>query len=191
MGSGGWSPGGAAEGDVCSEQWYALRVRSRSESVTYQHLQARGYKAFLPLYRSERRWSDRLKRLDLPLFPGYVFCRFLITDRFGVVSAPGVVSVLGAGPVPHPIDPSEIAAIETIAKSGYPARPWPFLQTGQIVRIEHGALQGLEGLLLEVSRKSRLVVSVTLLQRSVAVEIDRDWITPVRPAASAAAGRTG
>jgi|SRR5947209_1462486 len=159
--------------------WFALRVRSNSEKVTTEHLKARGFLPFLPLYRSRRTWSNRVKDLDLPLFPGYVFCRFVVTNRLPIVSAPGVVGIVGAGRIPIALDAREIEAIRKVAGSGLPAEPWPYLKAGQIVRVDHGSLKDLEGILLDVKSKQRLLVSVSLLQRSVTVEIDRDWVSPV------------
>jgi transcription antitermination factor NusG len=159
--------------------WFALRVKSRFEKKTALHLEGIGLEPFNPLYRSRRRWSDRVKEVDLPLFPGYVFCRFNPYDRLPVLQAPGVVSVVGFGGQPAPVDEGEIAAIQGIVHSGCPALPWPFLREGQRVRLVRGALRSLEGILLEVKNECRLVVSVTLLQRSVAVEIDRTDVEPV------------
>ncbi|HZS50223.1 MAG TPA: hypothetical protein VFA54_05140, partial [Bryobacterales bacterium] len=98
--------------------------------------------------------------------------------------------IVGAGKIPTPVDEAEIRAIQTIIKSGLPAEPWPFLRVGQLVRIEAGPLADLEGILLDIKNRRRLIVSVTILQRSVAVEIERFWVTPIRglrrPAASTA-----
>lgn len=159
--------------------WFALRVKSRFEKKTTLHLEGLGLEPFNPLYRSRRRWSDRIKQVELPLFPGYVFCRFDPNDRLPVLQTPGVVSIVGFAGRPAPVDEEEIAAIQAIVRSSSPALPWPFLREGQRVRLVRGALRGLEGILLEVKSECRLVVSVTLLQRSVAVEIDRDDIEPV------------
>jgi transcription antitermination factor NusG len=159
--------------------WFALRVKSRFEKKTALHLEGLGLEPFNPLYRSRRRWSDRIKEVDLPLFPGYVFCRFDPNDRLPVLQTPGVVSIVGFGGRPAPVDEEEIAAIQAIVRSGAPALPWPFLREGQRVRLVRGALRGLQGILLDVKSDCRLVVSVTLLQRSVAVEIDRGDIEPV------------
>jgi len=164
---------------VGTAEWFALRVRSNSEKLAAIHLEARGFQPFVPMYRSRRSWSDRLKEIDLPLFPGYVFCQFVITNRFPIVSAPGVVYIVGTGKVPVAVDPTEIAAIQAITASGLPTQPWPFLRIGQIVRVERGSLRGLEGILTDVRKKHRLVVSLTLLQRSAAVEVDRDWVCPI------------
>lgn len=159
--------------------WYALRVKSRHESIVATHLRARGFESSLPLYKCRRRWSDRFKEMELPLFPGYVFCQFNSMNRLPILTVPGIVHVVGVGKTPLPIDETEMAAILTTVASGLPSRPWPFLEIGQKVRIEYGPLSGVEGILLGFRGHQRLVLSVTLLQRSVAVQIDEAWITPV------------
>jgi len=159
-----------------SYQWYALRVRSRYENTVAAHLRGKGYESLLPLYKSQRPWSDRFKEIELPLFPGYVFCRFNPLDRLPILTVPGVVHVVGVGRTPVAIDENEFAAIQAAVKSGLPSQPWPFLQIGHRVRIEHGPLCGLEGILLGFRGHQRLVLSVTLLQRSVAVQVDGTWV---------------
>src|SRR6185436_19047058 len=141
----------------------------------------KGYEVFLPLYRDRRRWSDRVKELELPLFPGYLFCRFDVTKRLPILTTPGIVQVVGLGKTPLPIEEKEIAAIQSIVISRLNAQPWPYLKVGQKVRIEQGRLTGLEGILIALKKTHRLVVSVSLLQRSVAVEVDHDWASPVSP----------
>jgi len=169
--------------DVVTENipcnWYALRVRSRHESTVATHLQARGYESFLPLYKCRRRWSDRFKEIDLPLFAGYVFCRFSLLNRLPVLAVPGVVHVVGVGRNPVPIDATEIATIQTAVKSGLPREPWPFLEVGDRVKIAHGPFCGIEGILVGFRGSQRLVLSVTLLQRSVAVQVDVAWVKPM------------
>jgi len=162
-----------------SYSWYALRVKSRYENTVASNLYARGYKSLLPLYNCRRRWSDRFKEIELPLFPGYVFCQFNLHDRLPVLSIPGVVHVVGVGRTPLPIDETEIDAIQATVKSGLPRQPWPFLEIGHRVRIEHGPLCGIEGILLGFRGHQRLVLSVTLLQRSVGVQVDEAWVQPV------------
>jgi transcriptional antiterminator RfaH len=159
--------------------WYALRVRSRFENTVATHLRGRGFESLLPLYKCRRRWSDRFKEIALPLFPGYVFCQFNPLNRLPILSIPGVVHVVGVGRTAVPIDENEIAAIQAAVKSGLPSQPWSFLQVGQRVRIEYGPLCGLEGILLDFRGRQRLVISVTLLQRSVAVQIDGAWVRPM------------
>jgi transcription antitermination factor NusG len=160
--------------------WYAVRIQSRLASVAATTLRGKGYEEFLPLYRSRRRWSDRFKELDLPLFPGYLFCRFDVTGRLlPILTTPGVIGIVGAGKTPLPIDEDEIEAVRAILRSGLAARPWPFLKVGSKVYIERGPLTGLEGIIANADKVYRLIVSVNLLQRSVAVEIDRDWARPI------------
>jgi transcription antitermination factor NusG len=157
--------------------WYGIRTKSNHERVAAVVLQSKGYEQYLPVYRRRRRWSDRIVETDRPLFPGYVFCRFDARKRLPIVSTPGVVSVVGFGSEPAPISDSEIEAVRAILRSGLAAEPCPFLREGQRIRVRRGSLEGLEGILLKKKSDWRIVVSVAMLQRSVAVEIDREWIT--------------
>lgn len=159
--------------------WFALTVAPRKEKTTAQLLRAAGLEDFLPLYTSKRRWSDRIKQIENPLFPGYVFCRFDPKVRRAVLKTPGVVSIVSFGRNPEPVDEAEIAALQAVCRSGLAATPWPRPKVGSKVRLQEGPLKGLEGILVE-DKKTRLVLSLTLLQRSVAVEIDQAWIGPVR-----------
>jgi transcription antitermination factor NusG len=161
------------------EQWFALYVRSHFEKATEQCLRGKGYQAFSPFYQTRRRRSDRTKVLELPLFPGYVFCCFDAHKRLPILTTPGVVNVVGAGNVPEPILLSEILSLRTVAESGQPVQPWPFLRQGQRVRIEAGPLAGAEGALVSVKDQLKLVLSITLLQRSMAVEVDQDLVRPL------------
>jgi transcription antitermination factor NusG len=174
-----------------SPQWYALTVKPNHERAAAQALECKGLEAFLPLYRARRRWSDRIKELDLPLFAGYVFCRILGGERARVLATPGVTSVVGFGNQPAAVPDNEIQAVRTMVSSGLPLRPWPFLRVGEWVRIDAGPLEGVEGVLTQVKDAWRVVVNVELLQRSVAAEVDRDVISVVsrcaaRPVGSAA-----
>ncbi len=159
--------------------WFALQTRCRYEGFVAKQLRHKGYEILLPLYTCRRRWSDRIKELELPLFPGYVFCRFNPLDRLPILVTPGVIQVVGIGKIPTPVDDAEIAAIQTAVQSGLPRQPWPFLQIGQRVRVECGPLCGLEGIFVDFKGRHRLVLSVTLLQRSVAVEVDGAWVIPI------------
>ncbi|MEK7406646.1 MAG: UpxY family transcription antiterminator [Acidobacteriota bacterium] len=158
--------------------WFALRTMPRHEKATAQVLRDRGYEEFLPCCKARRRWSDRFKTVEMPLFPGYLFCRMNPQNRAPILNIPGVLGVVGFGRVPAPVDEGEIAALQVIVKSELAAHPWPFLKAGQFVQIEYGPLSGLEGILLSLKKEHRLVVSVTLLQRSVAVEVECDWVRP-------------
>jgi transcription antitermination factor NusG len=163
--------------------WFALHAKATHEKRVASLLTYHGYEWFLPLYRCRRRWSDRIKEVDLPLFPGYVFCRFVSQTRGPLLRIPSVMGIVGIGRTPIAIDPLEIAAIQRVVQSGFGIFPHPFIQVGQRVRIDGGSLNGLEGLIVDVRKRNRLIVSVSLLQRSVAVEIDSAWVTPVPAAA--------
>lgn len=166
--------------------WFAVRVRSNFERVTVAHLRERGYEQFAPSYRSERQWSDRKKEIDRFLFPGYVFCRFDPHNRLPVLTAPGVVELLGCGKVPVPIPDQEIGRVRRMVESGLLVTPTPYLEVGQTVLIERGPLAGMEGILAEVKGRFRLIVSINLLKRSISAEVERDWVRPVKPVRSAA-----
>src|SRR6266404_3049770 len=159
--------------------WYAIMVRTNREKTATMLLENAGYNCFLPLTKYIRRWSDRTKESDLPLFPGYLFCRMNPHNRLPVLMTPGVIQIVGVGKTPMPVEEQEIAAIQRVGKSGLPTMPWPYLEVGHIVKIEEGPLQGLSGIVLKIKSGLKLVLSVSLLQRSVAVEIDRRWISSV------------
>ena len=159
--------------------WYALRIQSKLSGLASDTLRGKGYEEFLPLYRARRRWSDRVKQVELPLFPGYLFCQFDVNDRLPILTTPGVIGIVGAGKLPIPVDLEEIEAIRAILRSGLAAQPWPLLCVGSKVYIERGPLAGVEGIITNTDKVYRLVVSVSLLQRSVAVEIDREWARPI------------
>src|SRR5438477_5660555 len=151
--------------------WFGLHIKSNFEKVVATILEAKGLEVYCPSFRSRRRWSDRVKEIEEPLFPGYVFCRFDPNNRLPILTTPGVVSIVGVARTPAPIAEDEIRTVQRIVASGLQARPWPFLQVGQRVVIEKGALAGTEGILLELKNRYRIVVSISLLQRSIAAEL--------------------
>ncbi|MBI5280241.1 MAG: UpxY family transcription antiterminator [Candidatus Solibacter usitatus] len=159
--------------------WYALRVKSKHEKAVAESLRGKGYEAFVPMYASRRAWSDRVKVVELPLFSGYVFCRLDIGARLPVLKTPGVVSFVSLGAQPTPIEAQEMEAIQEIVRAGLRVGPWPYLREGQRVEVTQGALKGFKGILLAVKNERRLVVSIDLLQRSVAVEVGREDLRPV------------
>lgn len=168
------------EHDLQNQNWYAISVRTRFENLAASVLRTKGFEEFLPIYRSRRQRSDRTKEIELPLFPGYIFCRFDPVDRLlPILTTPGVISIVGAGKTPVPVPDREISALKSIVSSGLPALPWQNLSVGDKILIETGPLAGLEGIALSVDKHYRLVVSVPLLQRSVAVEIEREWVRPL------------
>jgi transcription antitermination factor NusG len=162
-----------------SDQWYALQVRPRFERHVQLHLEEKGYPVFFPTYSVSRQWSDRVKTLTLPLFPGYLFCRFSVQARLPILVTPGVNQVVGAGKVPIMVEEEELQAVRRVIESGVAAQPWPYLKVGEMVRIETGPLEGLTGIVTRIRNAYRLVVSVSLLMRSVAVELDSRWIKPL------------
>jgi transcription antitermination factor NusG len=162
---------------LVADPWFALSVVPRKEKATVEALRSKEYEEFLPVYFARRKWSDRMKTIELPLFPGYVFCRFNPQARGPILMIPSVMSIVGLGKTPEPVADGEIEALQTICRSGLWAMPYPSLVAGSKIKIQEGPLRGLEGVLLE-AKQMRLVVSVTLLQRSVAVEIERSWIAP-------------
>lgn len=144
------------------------------------HLQERGYEEFAPSYKSQHRWSDRTKEVEQFLFPGYVFCRLDPHRRLPVLTAPGVVGLVGCGKTPVPIPDHEVDRIRRMVQSGLLVTPWPFLEVGQTILIERGPLAGVEGILEEVKGRCRLVVSIDLLRRSVSAEVERTWVRPLK-----------
>jgi transcription antitermination factor NusG len=160
--------------------WFAVAVKPRQEKLAARVLRDQGLEDFLPLYRSRRRWSDRLKEIEVPLFAGYVFCRFGPQHRKPVLRTPGVRSIVEFGGQPAPVPDAEISALRQAAGSGLPVEPWPLLGEGQPIRIERGPLSGLHGIVVRARDTWRVVVSVRLLQRSVAVEVDREDVARVR-----------
>jgi len=165
--------------ETASERWFALQVRTRWEGSTALLLSGKGYQTLLPTYRGKKRGHGKLLDGSSPLFPGYVFCQFDAQNRLPILITPGVIAVVGRGRVPLPVDESEIAGIQTMVASGVPAEPWPYLELGQKIRIESDALKGLEGILINIKGNQRIVVSVSLLRRSVALEVDRANVVPI------------
>jgi len=160
--------------------WFAVQVRARSEKLVASILENKGFENLLPVYKIKRQRSDRVLAIELPLFPGYLFCRLDLTRRLlPLFTTPGVVRLLGVGNTPIPVDDSEIDAVLAIVKAGRFPRPWPMVEKGQRVRIEAGPLTGVEGILVGQRKNCRLVVSVTLLKRAISVEIDEDAARPV------------
>jgi len=160
--------------------WFAIFTRVGREKHATMLLENSGFECFLPLSKSTRKWSDRLKEIELPLFPGYLFCRMNPNDRLPVLMTPGVIQIAGTGNTPIPVEEHEIAAIQQVEKSGLSTMPWPYLKIGNIAKIEEGPLRGLSGIVIRIKSGLKLVLSVELLQRSIAVEIDRNWISAPR-----------
>lgn len=158
------------------EGWYALRVRSSSELLAARQIAGLGYQPLAPTYRTRRRWSDRMKEVQAPLFPGYIFCRMDPVQRLPVLKCSSVIEVVSSGRIPIEVEPEEIEAVQRIVATNSACAPHPYLRLGQTVELDRGPLKGMSGILLE--DKTGLVVSVTLLQRSVRVSIEEAWVDP-------------
>jgi transcription antitermination factor NusG len=165
--------------------WYALTVKSQHEKAVADQLRAKSLESYLPLYRARRRWSDRTKTIELPLFSRYVFCRFNFEARLKVLQVSSVLSVVGFGGKPCPIPDHDIHTIQAVVGSGLPVSPWPFLRIGQRVRVTEGALAGLEGILARKKSGYRVIVNMEMLNRAIAVEIEQDLVLPVAAAPTA------
>jgi transcription antitermination factor NusG len=152
--------------------WYALLVKPQHEKSVHLHLSSLGIESFLPLYRTRRRSSNRIRELDLPLFPGYVFCRFAIHQKRTLFDVPGVRSIVASGNEPAAIPVSEIEHIQAVIRAGLPVRPWPYMEFGERVRIESGPLRGAQGVLLKVRKVWQLVLGVEALRRAVIAGLD-------------------
>src|ERR1700674_5553348 len=162
-----------------AEPWVAIVVRPRAERRVQTGLANIGLETFVPWHGICRRWSDRVKILEQNLFPGYVFCRSTFSERLLVLNQPGVEWVVSFDRSPALIPDTEISPLRRAVESLLPLGPWPFLKVGQRVRIEKGALTGFEGMLARDSTAWRVVMSVNALQRSIAVQVDRDMISAV------------
>lgn len=159
--------------------WFALKVKARRELQVSDALRGKELEAFVPTVRECRKYSDRIRKVDAPLFPGYLFCRLNPSHRLPVLTTPGVEYILGSNGQLQAVPESEIGALQRLVSEGAHAKPWPYLKDGDRVRVEFGSFAGVEGLVVREGQSDRLVLSVTVLQRSVALEIDRTWIRPV------------
>lgn len=160
-------------------QWYAAYTRANHERSVATQLAQRAISHYLPVYESVRRWKDRKKLLELPLFPGYVFVHVPPRERLRVVQVHGLVRLVGFGGQPIALPEGEVAAIRACLKQKCRIEPHPFLRTGQRVRIVRGALEGTEGILVRKKGMFRLILSVGLILRSVAVEVDSSDVEPI------------
>lgn len=152
--------------------WCALYTRHQHEKTVATILSTKGLQVFLPTYRAVHRWKDRNKQLELPLFSSYLFFKYEVDRRIQILSTPGVHMILTAGNAPAVIPNEEIAAIQRAAESPLRMEPHPFLKYGDTVRIKSGPLAGLEGFVSRKKDAFRLVLSVEMLGKSAAVEID-------------------
>jgi transcription antitermination factor NusG len=163
-------------------EWFALQVSGRRTVEVAKALRYKGCDAFTPTKSVERRWCDRTRMIEYPLLPGYVFAKVDLRHRFPILVTPGVLGIVGVGKEPVPISDNEIASFQGVLRSGLTVRSWPFLHRGDWVRIEEGPLSGVTGILIDDRKTYRVVVSVELIQRSIAVEVDRDAVSALKSA---------
>ena len=162
--------------EINESEWFAFRVRPRHEKTVALALREKGYCEFLPLLRERRKWGNRAQNVEVPLFPGYLFC---MAERFAlgpVLSTPGVVDVIRSGGTPLPAAKHEIEALQQAASARVSMRPWPYCDIGQRVRIVGGPLAGVSGILVQIQDAKHLVLSVELLRRSVLAEVEAEFV---------------
>jgi transcription antitermination factor NusG len=165
--------------------WYATYTRSNHEKRAAVQLEQRAIQHFLPSYATVRKWKDRRKRVELPLFPGYVFVRIPLQERLRVLSIPGVVRLVGFDGRPTALPDAEIETLRMVLARRLSVEPHPYLSVGRKVRISRGALEGMEGVLIRKKGQVRLVVSLDLIRQSAMVEVDSCDVEPI----SSSAGR--
>jgi transcription antitermination factor NusG len=166
--------------DSIGSPWYALYTKHQHEKSAARTLINKGFETLLPLYSAKHQWKDRVQKVDLPLFPCYVFVRTGLDRRVDILKTPGVFWFVGNGEYASAIPSREIEAVRRITLSAARFEPYSFLKTGDRVRVIAGPLIGLEGLLVRMKSRCRIVLSVQLLKQAVAVEVDMAEIQPVR-----------
>lgn len=155
--------------------WYVVRVKANAERKVAQGLAGRDFEVFLPVLRRVG-GRNRSKRIEVPLFPGYIFARFDGRAALSVLMCPGVLHILSRGSVPEPVDPIEMHALQTVTRLARSVEPLTTFTTGETVRISAGPLADVHGLVLRDNGGQRLIVSISLLRRSVAAEVEREWV---------------
>jgi transcription antitermination factor NusG len=158
--------------------WYVIAVRARREAHISGILEQMGYEPYLPSYVAVKKYSDRVKKIEQPLFPGYLFIRLDIRYRLPILKLTDVIRFLGDERGPTPVVEAEIEAVSKSMASNLAWQPWPFLETGNEVTLITGPLCGVEGKLVSLRGDSRLVIGISLLQRAIAIEVDRTWVRP-------------
>jgi transcription antitermination factor NusG len=161
-------------------QWFAILVKPRFEKAVASTLASKGYETLVPLYKKVHNYRHRSRNFELPLFPGYVCCHFDVRTRLPILMTPGVVGVVGTRTTPIPLSDSEVESLQRAIKAQVPVLPFPFVDEGRKVRINSGVLAGVEGIVLRSKPSLRLVLSISLLQRSVVLEIGREQVSAER-----------
>jgi transcription antitermination factor NusG len=158
-------------GVPANQPWFAAYTCARHEKHVARQLRERQIDCFLPLYRTLRRWKDRQKQIDSPLFPGYVFVRFAHQERLRVLQVSGVVHLVTFNGEPAALDDGEIESLRRGMANGLCAEPYPYLKVGRRVRVKYGPLAGTQGFLVRRKDKYRVVLSIDLIMRSIAAEV--------------------
>ena len=173
--------GAAGSVSFSQAQWYAIRTRSRHEKMVSEQLELQGIENFLPLIKSSRKWTDRIKEVELPLFSGYTFVRMVSSgrERLRVLKTQGVVGFVGINNQGEPIPDSQIQDIRTLLANDVPFQEHPYLRVGQRIRIRGGSLDGLEGILSLQNEDQSLVISLEPIQRSLSIRIQGYAVEPV------------
>jgi transcription antitermination factor NusG len=165
--------------DTGCENWYALYTSPRHEKRVAEQIKQHRISCFLPLYRSVRRWKDRRKELELALFPGYVFVRIALQDKLRVLQLPSAVRLVSFNGQPLALPQAEIEGLRERLCHATHLEPHPYLRVGRRVRVHNGPLQGLEGVVSRKKDRCRIIVSIDLIMRSVAVEVDEADVEPL------------
>lgn len=152
--------------------WYVAYICVRHEKRVAEHLQRSGVESYLPLYRATHYWKRRRAEVELPLFPGYVFVRISLAERLRVLSVPSVVHLVGNGGIPLPLADEEIEAIRGCLFRGAQVEPAEYLRSGSRVRVMAGPLSGLEGVVVRGNGGARFIVSIDLIMRSIAINVE-------------------
>lgn len=152
-------------------RWFAIQVVPRYEIKASILLGFKGYQCYVPMHMARRKWSDRIKTLKLPLFPGYIFCRFQDVPTGRIVDTPRVIRIVSFGGKPSTVGDDEIEAVHRVADKGTNPQPWPYLRVGQRVQISSGPLAGIAGILTRIKNHHRLVISLEAVMKSISVEI--------------------
>jgi len=160
-------------------RWYALRTRSRHEKLVRDRLAAQGTEQLLPTVKRLSQWKDRKKEVEVPLFSGYCFVRFVWQNRLPVLKVPGVVEIVGGGDRPESIPDEEIEALKILMASTLRYDACPYLHEGMTVEVTRGPLKGVRGLLVRKGKRHRLVIAVHLIQQAASVEMYDSDVVPV------------
>lgn len=167
-------------GGELDPRWYAAYTRSRHEKSVAEQLRRRDVETFLPLYHSTHRWKNGDHRLQMPLFPGYAFVRIDLKDRLHVLKVPGVVHLVGFGGAPTPLGDEEVETLRQALGEEARVAPHPYLIEGRRVRVTAGPFAGSEGILVRRRGAKRVVLSIDLIQRSIIVDVEANWLEPAR-----------